>query len=95
MFIYSHVHLHPLYIFLLIIYYITDKTSTIPLLNKHNQNNTRQNGSCYYDGDKRWHQAGTKWHPYVPPFGYVTCAICSCMVRYFCIFVKWHYLPKS
>lgn len=57
----------------------TDKTSTIPLLNKHDQNNTRQNGSCYYDGDKRWHQAGTKWHPYVPPFGYVTCAICSCM----------------
>ncbi|XP_071145826.1 chordin-like [Mytilus edulis] len=43
------------------------------------QNNTHTEGSCYYDGDKRWHAAGTKWHPYVPPFGYVTCAVCSCM----------------
>ncbi|XP_069120814.1 chordin-like [Argopecten irradians] len=36
------------------------------------------NSSCYYPGDKRWHPAGTQWYPYVPPFGYVTCSICSC-----------------
>jgi hypothetical protein len=23
---------------------------------------------------------GTTWHPYIPPFGYVTCALCSCQV---------------
>lgn len=56
----------------------TKPPAMLPDINAHFQNNS-QNGSCYYDGDKRWHQAGTKWHPYVPPFGYVTCAVCSCM----------------
>ncbi|XP_064643007.1 chordin-like [Lineus longissimus] len=33
---------------------------------------------CYFEGDKRYHAVGTTWHPYIPPFGYVTCALCSC-----------------
>ncbi|XP_064611793.1 chordin-like [Liolophura sinensis] len=35
--------------------------------------------SCYFSGDKRWHPIGTSWHPYIPPFGYVTCAVCNCV----------------
>ncbi|XP_067851344.1 chordin [Heptranchias perlo] len=33
---------------------------------------------CYFDGDRKWHPAGTTWHPFVPPFGYVKCAVCTC-----------------
>ncbi|XP_069753177.1 chordin isoform X2 [Narcine bancroftii] len=39
---------------------------------------TEQVEGCYFDGDKKWHPAGTTWHPFVPPFGYVKCAVCSC-----------------
>ncbi|XP_052241457.1 chordin-like isoform X2 [Dreissena polymorpha] len=44
-----------------------------------NETEYRHTGSCYYEGDKRWHPVGIFWHPYVPPFGYSKCAICSCM----------------
>ncbi|XP_030072041.1 chordin [Microcaecilia unicolor] len=33
---------------------------------------------CYYDGDRSWRAAGTRWHPVVPPFGLIKCAICTC-----------------
>ncbi|XP_039212448.1 chordin [Crotalus tigris] len=33
---------------------------------------------CYFDGDKTWRRAGTHWHPVVPPFGLIKCAICTC-----------------
>ncbi|XP_053160350.1 chordin isoform X2 [Hemicordylus capensis] len=33
---------------------------------------------CYFDGDKTWRGAGTHWHPVVPPFGLIKCAICTC-----------------
>nr|ABG66525.1 chordin [Branchiostoma floridae] len=33
---------------------------------------------CYFDGDKKFHGYGEEWHPYVPPFGYIKCAICVC-----------------
>ncbi|XP_066475816.1 chordin [Tiliqua scincoides] len=33
---------------------------------------------CYFDGDKTWRGAGTRWHPVVPPFGLIKCAICTC-----------------
>ena len=35
---------------------------------------------CYFDkGDhKKYHKAGTKWHPYIPPFGFSRCATCTC-----------------
>uniref|UniRef100_A0ABM5G3Y7 Chordin n=2 Tax=Pogona vitticeps TaxID=103695 RepID=A0ABM5G3Y7_9SAUR len=33
---------------------------------------------CYFDGDKTWREAGTRWHPVVPPFGLIKCAICTC-----------------
>ncbi|CAH1773701.1 unnamed protein product [Owenia fusiformis] len=35
--------------------------------------------TCYFNGDQRRHRVGTIWHPYVPPFGYVKCALCSCV----------------
>ncbi|KAM5293184.1 chordin isoform 2-T2 [Ctenodactylus gundi] len=33
---------------------------------------------CYFDGDRSWRAAGTKWHPIVPPFGLIKCAVCTC-----------------
>nr|AMY99568.1 chordin [Terebratalia transversa] len=36
-------------------------------------------GKCFFQGDKRNHSVGTIWYPYVAPFGYSTCAICSCV----------------
>ncbi|XP_019637865.1 PREDICTED: chordin-like [Branchiostoma belcheri] len=33
---------------------------------------------CYFDGDKKFHSYDEEWHPYVPPFGYIKCAICVC-----------------
>ena len=35
---------------------------------------------CYFDkGDhKKYHKAGTRWHPYIPPFGFSRCATCTC-----------------
>ncbi|XP_063297182.1 chordin [Pelobates fuscus] len=36
------------------------------------------NGGCYFDGDQSWKAAGTRWHPVVPPFGQIKCAICTC-----------------
>ncbi|KAM9226094.1 chordin isoform 3-T3 [Dugong dugon] len=33
---------------------------------------------CYFDGDRSWRAAGTRWHPVVPPFGLVKCAVCTC-----------------
>lgn len=38
---------------------------------------------CYFHGDKRWHHEGTHWYPYVHPFGYIECAVCSCVVSNF------------
>ncbi|XP_014664921.1 PREDICTED: chordin-like [Priapulus caudatus] len=35
---------------------------------------------CYFEGDKTWHAAGTSWHPYIPPFGFSPCALCTCRV---------------
>ncbi|KAK2167849.1 hypothetical protein LSH36_23g07000 [Paralvinella palmiformis] len=37
--------------------------------------------SCYYPGDKRKHFRGAIWHPYVPPFGFMPCAVCQCSER--------------
>ncbi|KAF7655213.1 hypothetical protein LDENG_00059290 [Lucifuga dentata] len=33
---------------------------------------------CYFEGDQKMHAPGTMWHPFVPPFGYIKCAICTC-----------------
>lgn len=35
---------------------------------------------CYFDGDRSWRAAGTRWHPVVPPFGLIKCAVCTCKV---------------
>ncbi|XP_070262767.1 chordin isoform X3 [Myotis yumanensis] len=41
---------------------------------------------CYFDGDRSWRAAGTRWHPVVPPFGLIKCAVCTC---------KWGQEPTS
>ncbi|XP_053513830.1 chordin isoform X1 [Artibeus jamaicensis] len=33
---------------------------------------------CYFDGDRSWRASGTRWHPVVPPFGLMKCAVCTC-----------------
>ncbi|CAL1275329.1 unnamed protein product [Larinioides sclopetarius] len=34
---------------------------------------------CFFaDGDKKYHLAGSWWHPYVPPFGFSRCSLCTC-----------------
>ena len=33
---------------------------------------------CYFEGDKKFHLAGTRWHPYIPPWGFSRCAVCFC-----------------
>ena len=38
------------------------------------------NAYCEFEGDGRRHLAGTKWHPYIPPWGFSRCAICTCLV---------------
>ncbi|XP_033642340.1 chordin-like isoform X1 [Asterias rubens] len=35
--------------------------------------------SCFFEGDKKYHSIGSQWHPFVPPFGYIQCAICTCL----------------
>ena len=37
------------------------------------------NGGCTLD--KKWYKPGAQWHPYVVPFGYSKCTVCTCMVR--------------
>nr|AEK81571.1 chordin [Ptychodera flava] len=37
------------------------------------------NEDCFFKGDKKYHALGSTWHPYVPPFGYIQCAICKCL----------------
>ncbi|KFM80976.1 Dorsal-ventral patterning protein Sog, partial [Stegodyphus mimosarum] len=33
---------------------------------------------CFFEGDKKYHVAGSRWHPYVPPFGFSKCSLCTC-----------------
>eukprot|EP00092_Neocalanus_flemingeri_P058871 GFUD01070264.1.p1 GENE.GFUD01070264.1~~GFUD01070264.1.p1 ORF type:complete len:935 (-),score=111.94 GFUD01070264.1:1839-4643(-) len=33
---------------------------------------------CNFGGDSLFHPAGSKWHPYIPPFGFSRCAVCTC-----------------
>ena len=33
---------------------------------------------CTLPGDAILHPAGSKWHPYIPPFGFSRCAVCTC-----------------
>nr|XP_045006187.1 chordin isoform X1 [Jaculus jaculus] len=39
---------------------------------------TEPGEGCYFDGDRSWRAAGTRWHPIVPPFGLIKCAVCTC-----------------
>jgi chordin len=42
-------------------------------------NETTSKNECYFDGDKKMHLAGTKWHPYLPPLGFDLCSLCTCL----------------
>lgn len=42
-------------------------------------NDSVSKNECYFDGDKKKHLAGTKWHPYLPPFGFDLCSLCTCI----------------
>ncbi|XP_071446929.1 dorsal-ventral patterning protein Sog [Hetaerina americana] len=43
------------------------------------ESNTSETRGCYLA--KQFYKAGTSWHPYVPPFGFDTCAVCTCDVQ--------------
>ena len=47
-----------------------------------------KNISCFFQADNRWHPAGTEWYPYLHPFGYSACAVCSCLVSDVFFFVR-------
>ncbi|KAJ8320543.1 hypothetical protein KUTeg_002130 [Tegillarca granosa] len=54
------------------------KPNPIYIINQNNTSQLDHDPGCYYEGDKRYYKIGTSWHPYVPPFGYSKCAICTC-----------------
>ena len=37
-----------------------------------------QGTGCFLEGDQILHPPGSKWHPYIPPFGFSRCATCTC-----------------
>lgn len=39
----------------------------------------------------QFHLPGASWHPYLPPMGFDTCAVCTCDVS-FSLFLIYHYL---
>ncbi|GAB1606046.1 hypothetical protein Ahia01_000887000, partial [Argonauta hians] len=39
----------------------------------------KKNITCYFEADQRWHPAWTTWYPFLHPFGYSTCALCTCV----------------
>ncbi|XP_033885023.3 chordin-like [Acipenser ruthenus] len=45
---------------------------------KQTEKSGDQMEGCYFEGDRKIHPPGTTWHPFVPPFGYIKCAICTC-----------------
>ncbi|XP_054714640.1 dorsal-ventral patterning protein Sog-like [Uloborus diversus] len=44
-------------------------------------NSHRSPGLCYFEADKKYHVAGSRWHPYVPPFGFSRCSLCTCEAK--------------
>ncbi|XP_027198618.1 uncharacterized protein LOC113792860 isoform X2 [Dermatophagoides pteronyssinus] len=46
--------------------------------NKLSHYTSNKNQSCYFEGEKRYHLIGSRWHPYIPPFGFDRCTICMC-----------------
>ncbi|KAL4221675.1 hypothetical protein ACF0H5_019932 [Mactra antiquata] len=59
-------------------YPVQRENECCPVCIEDNETERKYTGSCYFDGDKRWHEAGSTWYPYVPPFGYSKCAMCTC-----------------
>jgi len=35
---------------------------------------------CTLGEHNRFHPEGSRWHPYIPPFGFSRCAVCTCQV---------------
>lgn len=42
------------------------------------QRDAKSRAGCFLEGDKKFHLPGSKWHPYIPPFGFSRCAVCTC-----------------
>lgn len=47
-------------------------------LSHSNNGSSASKNECFFHGDKKMHAVGTKWHPYLPPFGFDRCSLCSC-----------------
>ena len=41
---------------------------------------TNTGSGCFLEGDQVLHTPGSRWHPYIPPFGFSRCATCTCKV---------------
>lgn len=52
--------------------------ATCPDHGNSSSTSSSQQQGCYLNGDKQFHLAGSKWHPYIPPWGFSRCTICSC-----------------
>lgn len=42
---------------------------------------TNRGQGCNVEGD-RFHPAGSSWHPYMPPNGFMVCTTCTCRVSF-------------
>ncbi|CAI9730955.1 chordin-like isoform X1 [Octopus vulgaris] len=51
-----------------------------PALEQRVRMSIKQNITCFFEADQRWHPAWTVWYPFLHPFGYSTCALCSCLI---------------
>lgn len=49
-----------------------------PVCPLESETRVNQKHGCFFEGDQRFHLAGSSWHPFLPPFGYETCALCTC-----------------
>ena len=51
----------------------------------------KEGRGCNFGGDSFFHPAGSRWHPYIPPFGFSRCAICTCKVMMgICVHLHLH-----
>ncbi|XP_076365142.1 chordin-like isoform X1 [Tachypleus tridentatus] len=59
---------------------LTLKGECCPVCSEVNNNTAieKKPRGCFFEGDKKFHLAGTRWHPYLPPFGFSRCAVCTC-----------------
>jgi hypothetical protein len=49
-------------------------------LPKHNGRNQPKTKGCFIDQGNKFYPSASVWHPYVEPFGYMKCVVCTCLV---------------